>query len=450
MSQPKPFRHPEFRVLTGAQAGASLPLYSGEYLVGASDRCDIILNGRAIADEHALLTVSEDRVIALRAAGGEVLCNGQPVRLLDSLGDERLSLGDILVVVAETDSDWPAPDLPLPDASAQAQSPPVGKETPASGEPGGQQIEENIPEGGALPVAQSPSKDKLPTGFVAAIVLLVVLMGFLAALAFWKDTPEPAGQKTKQAAQRLEIAREIVGRQKSGVSVDVRAVGEMIEMSGHVADVATLERLKQAVRQAGISAQWRVFWHDDLQMRIRQFLGEKKSTVRIHELTLGRLVLTGSADETTQARLRQEMLVAIPGLKSVDFREMDTRERLVAVFRDKLESAGILSRTKLEYSQGKLSLRGDFNYHEARLLEKLIDRFSRENGDELTIVANLGPLATRLPVDIRSVIDGDFPRIVLGDGTQVMLGGEYQGLRLVQITPQSVILEGATRMEIPR
>ena len=61
----------ELRVLQGPQSGSRLSISSGEYILGKSDACAIILNGPRIEDEHAQITI-EDQEVQISGLEGSV------------------------------------------------------------------------------------------------------------------------------------------------------------------------------------------------------------------------------------------------------------------------------------------------------------------------------------------------------------------------------------------
>lgn len=81
------------RILTGPQAGTSIPLKSGRNIVGRAPHCDIKLQSAGVSKEHTDITVYADKMIVtdLKSSNGTYL-NGVKIQ------NSTLSLGDKLAV----------------------------------------------------------------------------------------------------------------------------------------------------------------------------------------------------------------------------------------------------------------------------------------------------------------------------------------------------------------
>lgn len=81
------------RILTGPQAGTSIPLKSGRNIVGRAPNCDIKLQSAGVSKEHTDITVYADKMIVtdLKSSNGTYL-NGVKIQ------NSALSLGDKLAV----------------------------------------------------------------------------------------------------------------------------------------------------------------------------------------------------------------------------------------------------------------------------------------------------------------------------------------------------------------
>ncbi len=54
----------------------------------------------------------------------------------------------------------------------------------------------------------------------------------------------------------------------------------------------------------------------------------------------------------------------------------------------------------------------------------------------------------RLPFQLRSVMGGDLPYVVLADGGKLIEGGSRQGWRLVSVDGEQVVFENGTRRAV--
>ena len=107
----------ELRVLVGPQAGSCLNLSVGEYHLGTSDECEIILIGPRLEAVHAKLSFDGDQITI--TPGDGKICDAQGNEITDTfplaLG-MPVDLGGIWVSVDNTAALWPDPAdiLPVP------------------------------------------------------------------------------------------------------------------------------------------------------------------------------------------------------------------------------------------------------------------------------------------------------------------------------------------------
>ena len=53
----------ELRILNGLQAGARLRLSEGQFLLGTSEECDVIISGRGVEAQAAEIEVREGQIL---------------------------------------------------------------------------------------------------------------------------------------------------------------------------------------------------------------------------------------------------------------------------------------------------------------------------------------------------------------------------------------------------
>jgi type III secretion system YscD/HrpQ family protein len=69
-----------FRVVGGAHEGAKVPLAPGEYIIGSSEECDIILRDAAVAARHVVLTVGRATASVRLLERNTAHYRGRPLR----------------------------------------------------------------------------------------------------------------------------------------------------------------------------------------------------------------------------------------------------------------------------------------------------------------------------------------------------------------------------------
>lgn len=102
-------KYPAIRILTGIHQGGELTLPPGEYVIGSSDQCDIILHDDQVLDRHCLLESDGDRVTLTLLDEGQGLVGGNPVtKEKQVLKDyEPVTLGTMNFAVGPIGGKWP-------------------------------------------------------------------------------------------------------------------------------------------------------------------------------------------------------------------------------------------------------------------------------------------------------------------------------------------------------
>ncbi len=132
------------RILTGPQAGTSIPLKSGRNIVGRAPHCDIKLQSAGVSKEHTDITVYADKMIVtdLKSSNGTYL-NGVKIQ------NSTLSLGDKLAV-----HDVILDVIPYQDkktSRTQATISPMGMQNLPSTAPAPQQVGQVMSHGYGMP-----------------------------------------------------------------------------------------------------------------------------------------------------------------------------------------------------------------------------------------------------------------------------------------------------------
>ena len=114
----------ELRVLDGSRQGAALPLFGGQWSIGAHPEADLSLYDEGIAERHVVLRYIE-QCWSVQAQEGLVRANDG--RLLAQIADLALdvpfSIGNIRLCVTLADQPWPqapaAAPVPSPARSVK-------------------------------------------------------------------------------------------------------------------------------------------------------------------------------------------------------------------------------------------------------------------------------------------------------------------------------------------
>ena len=117
----------ELRVLYGPQSGSRLTLFPGDYELGTSDDCTIILTGPRIEATHAKLSV-EDGQTSITPLDGKINdTEGNPIeeKYVLTLG-MPIEIGGVWISIDHLDAEWPDPVEVAPISPASPIShPPI-------------------------------------------------------------------------------------------------------------------------------------------------------------------------------------------------------------------------------------------------------------------------------------------------------------------------------------
>jgi hypothetical protein len=95
-----------------------------------------------------------------------------------------------------------------------------------------------------------------------------------------------------------------------------------------------------------------------------------------------------------------------------------------------------------------ISLRAQLSEADRRELEKIMQRTVREYGNDFALNALVDPLEPLPDLQIKQVLGGDSPVIVLQDGSRLIPGSVYEGRVVESITTSRVVLRGKDRIEL--
>lgn len=109
----------ELRVLDGSRQGAALPLFGGQWSIGAHPDADLSLYDEGVAERHVVLRYIEQRW-SVQAQEGLVRANdGQLLAQIADLAlDVPFSIGNIRLCVTLADQPWPQAPVCAPIAPA--------------------------------------------------------------------------------------------------------------------------------------------------------------------------------------------------------------------------------------------------------------------------------------------------------------------------------------------
>jgi len=446
----------ELRVLSGLHRDARCDVNDGA-LLGADPACDIVL---------------ADAGIAPRAARVRIGARGWTVEAQDAPAGEEpatpfnqpLPLGPLWITVARPADAWAT----LPDAANDAQAgaepaalavaaataaaeshadtPAAPAAAPAEAAAAGAAAAGAAPARPALPArATRGNRDAWPMFVGLAAVVLTILLAI--GMAWWlpsepKAPPRPDPRlAAEQSMSQISAALERLGL-ASRLHVAMSRDGSL-RVTGWVRNRAEQERVASAMTQIWPMPALQVSAEDEALQTAAAALKGFGVRYQPRYDGDGRMTITGIAGS---ARERASALDAVraqlPGM-TVLGNDIQLAPDVAQAFSQALVDAG-LSGIGLAWQGDRLeAAAAGLDDDQMALLQTVMAQF---NTRHLGVVALAGPgerqFADSVPFDIRSVVGGPQPFIVLGDGNKLLVGGTYQRYRLVAIEPKRLIFEG--------
>ena len=440
----------ELRVLVGPQAGSSLSLGIGDYSLGTSDECEIILMGSRLESIHARISFDGDQ-ITVKPVEGKV-CDAQGNEIMDTfpltLG-MPVDLGGVWVSVDSVDARWPDPADVIP--------------TPAPQSP----AEKTVTEGEVLtqaadnPASRLRNRAKITLIISALVLALIILAGIsLAAWMIEQQTHTEVAatvskpvmptipvnqQKILQIIQNLDLA--------SSVEMNVSDKGS-ISISGYLPDDTTKKRLIQALDNISPSPKMEIYVDSELLEASRKILTDKldpaRAKLKADSVTNGLLkvrgaVLTQTAKESAYELVKSE----VPGLRQIDGVILQADD-LPQHFQEKMISAGLAKKLQVVSQQPEFVLRGAMTEEDLRSWETVLTEFNEDYGKILPIRATIRVVQKNSPFNVQIVVGGNMPFVITESGQRVTRGGDINGHTLITIKDTEVIFDGNEKIKISR
>jgi len=457
---PGQFLEMELRVLQGPQAGSCLALAVGDYTLGASDHCSIILSGPNIEEEHALLAF-DGSAASLRPLDG-MLRDVKGRRISDETvlaPGAQISLGGVWISVSPSDTPWPAPEtvgVIEEEDDVEEQLEPEAGDAPPSAD------DQQEPDAEVRSVGAVIRRHAVP--IAAAAVLAVAAIG--AVLAWVARGGDNAMRQVPQSAQH-DVAQHVLRLPSTG-----RALQEFLQsfapggglsaaqdgngnwmVSGYLPTQQRLKAFQTALADISPSATAHIFVEDDLRAQTQQLLEQRLpqgSMLHVENMGGGRLRLKGAiADENSLQELTRALLEEVPGLRELN-PEVLFATQLRQRFRDRLEEAGLARQLRITSDNPEMVLNGQLTDEQTVLWEQMLVRFNQEYGNALPIRASIGRISRRLPIGVRVIVSGPTPYIITDQGERVNLGSTINGLTLVSVRDGEVVFEGNQRYRFVR
>ncbi len=422
------------KVLSGANAGASVRLKQGTVVIGRSMASDIILHDESIADRHLELQIGADEIQLLPLAT-PVFVDGVDVSNRSSKLEpyKRVNLGAVELVVLDTRR-----VAPLAGATEQAK------------QSGNQNTHSQANSTVSAADGVVPSKKKWNDKTYLAIGLTLLLLGNL-----WYFLPN-LKQLTNKLGLRPSAEQQaesmLSGLGETGLQRVVNADGSSV-ISGYVPTTSKRNELIWTLRRAGINANLNIYSQEEILENAQMILRSMGETgIAFTQNPPGNLQAKGVARSTdVWQQAKQTILSDVGGVKQIDDAGVQTIDSYMTLFAQFVEKKGLISRLQITKDSGNVIVKGDLTQNEIEQLKRIRNEFIETYGaaNYPSIVLNVVDMKSKIKLAIRSVSVGKIPYLVSKDGKKYMEGSKLSDNYFVKsIKPDHVVLS-TQGMDIP-
>ncbi len=468
----------ELRVHSGLHEGASAPLEPGEHALGADAQCAFILRDRGIAPRHALLE-SVERGWLLHRQDAESI----PVLRLEP--GQLARVGPVVLSVDAPDARWPEAaqvravlDADASEASSVVdvtQSPDV-PDNPIDLE---QMAGDSDVSRAQMLTAENLAAQTYPrrsalrwAGGVMAALLVMAYAGWwqyrerdtaigVQSAPRAQDQADAAAAQADRIQALLAPIREAMARMNLShpplLSVDT--TGRPVVDAGLVS-ANDHERIALVLSRFNPRPGLKVQLEQDVMAALSQFLSARSLElgVPLKAVSLGRGAIQIEGNLSTQEE-RDLLLAAVrkqlpPGaqLQSALTIAPDRAQRMLAALRERVPA-----RIDGQWDNSRLNMMvrlagGDLNQWERALIDAdkrfRVPFTARLQLESPRVSVAAVARSENLPFQIRSVVGGSSPYVVLQDGSKLLVDGRQSGWRLAAIDPGSVVFESGPNRRV--
>lgn len=456
----------ELRVLLGPQAGSRLALSAGEYLLGTSDECTIILTGPRVDERHLTLLLGDDG-IRVRPEGGDVRDASGTTLEADAplaLGSP-LKMGGIWITVD-------APDAPWPDAQAldALGAPPARTEAPARNEaPEPDDIADTDSLGTAAaaqignPPARAPSahtaapaRHRMPVALgVAALASATCIAYGLNAL--W-TAPPPAEPVAVAAAPAEPVRTVATVLRELGLADQLKITQRdsgAPRVTGYLATADERSAAMRALSELQPPPEVEIYAQDVLLTAAADVLVSLRiapsAALKVQSAGAGQLRLVGAASDMALVDAASNAIMrGVPGVHGIEASSVLLPDALLAELKQRLTKADLAERVVFVSEQPSVVVGGVLSDKEMGRWQQLYNAFRSQFAEALPVRTAFARPAPTLPFEIKTIVGGTAPYIVTASGEHVARGGQIAGLKLASIDDAQVVFDGKQRLQLPR
>lgn len=406
-------------VLSGPNKGASMKLRDGEYRIGKSIDCDLVMNDEHVQDVQFILRIRKN-TIQIDRVSGDLLVNNfaaKRSRLRIEPG-WKLTFGKTVLCFSVQKGDC---DVRVSDSN---QGGIKDKNNPW--------LDFRPPHHGA---AAQTAKKKKPNVLNPATYILLVMIGAGFMLQYWGVHSTPSHARSNiQGVERLLTDLNL----SETLNVTNRD-GNALVITGYVKNNDERKQLLAALRDIDDTIQTRLWTNEDLSFATENVLSALGTdTVSVSGGKPGELVVSGYIPQQEEwDKLKEILKNDMPRIKGIDDQNLQTLKSRKEKLDNMLQQAGISEPVNVVIKEGRLIIRGDLNESESLKLQLVLTAF-RDQYANLPEAVNQTNSALndmiRLPIKSVSVF-GNVHKVTLVDGSSYTEGS---------VLPNGMVVETIT------
>jgi type III secretion protein D len=452
----------ELRVLDGLHAGARAPLPAAtdgalRLAIGSALDNDIVLSDPGVQARHAVLHWNAE------AGRWHLLDDGQAPADGGHPPGVALTVGPVRVTVAAANDPFdltaspPVAPEPEPDPEPVAEEHPAADASPLDERPGApaEQIDAGTP-----PAASAAGPSRLVTGALLGGGTAVLLLVGASLWLFAQGSRPKAVTAVPAASRAVADLRATVAAllQRRGLDSRLALQGDarQARVSGLLAGASELEPLAADLGRLQPRPSMQVWTLEQVRGALRDGGLKLPPSVSLAVDDQGRLRLGGAlpSDDAERA-LPRAVRALLPPFITVSA-EFEPPAALAQRFIADARTQGFALDGQVQGRQ--LLLRASIADADLPRWERWLLGAQQRLSGLLSLSVQLRPPAApapaaprRLPFTVASVVGGPQPYVVLADGTRLVPGARRDGLTLVEIEPESLVLQGpGPAFKVPR
>ena len=456
------------KILSGNHIGAEIPIAPGQYSLGKSDNCDLVLTDDDLDDiELSFTIVDGGRItVELKAEGKTLYLNGEASDSTTQCGHfDIITSSRLFFAIGPADAQWPA--LVLPTITPPATKEVAVAEDAATGDDPDNADEQDLSADDfehALPVEEAQVEedqeeeddssifDGINKKWLAAIPVALIMIVLLVSLLM------PSGEK-KVEKLAVPTANKISEQAKKNLGLrDIkfkRLPDKSFLVTGYTPTLQDKLSLQKYLRSQGVSFSLQVTVMNEMRDNAELLLIDRGYNELELELdnTPGSLVLSGYVATASELDSIIQMLKQeIYGLVSV-VDQVENQVSRVNSLRSMLREKGLIPRIQVMVRDESVLLKGHLlDDGQIYDLQTIVTKFQQKYGNKPLVELatkksgdSSSTIKSALTLNVRSISMGKVPYMVLMDGSKYLVGAKLpSGYILKDIGTEYLLLSNGT------